>query len=219
MQATFAALNRAATFLALALAPAAALAGTETFAYLSTSADVQASFSVYVAGGVAQSGQGTISSLDGLNFGGVYGLTLLTSNSQLPAGNGGINPTPNSPSYGLGSGFTWHGVTGSGGADFIGDAVVNANPNYLDDYGLIFAITDQNTGAIVGGINIWANQNEPNALFATNLTLNGANHFENSGSGVLSPVPEPASFKLFAVGLVTIGLISRRWTREHKSLS
>ena len=196
--------------IALLAGPTLANAMPESFDYFSASAGgLSADFTVDVVGGLALSGAGTLSSL---SFPGTYNLTLLTASSTLPSGNGGINPTPSTPSYGLGSGFTWHGVTGSGGADFIGDSVVNAGLNYFDDYGLIFAVINQSTNAIVGGLNIWANTNAPTALYATELSVNGNNVFENSGNGTLSadPLPEPGTLALIGLGLLSIALFRRK---------
>jgi hypothetical protein len=130
----------------------------------------------------------------------------------LTTGNGSINPTPNTPSYGLGSWFTWHGVTGSGGADFIGDSFVNSSDNYFDDYGLIWAVKSQATNVIVGGLNIWANSNVPGTLYATNVSVGGANVFENSGNGTftVASVPEADSYAMLLGGLVILSLIARR---------
>jgi len=187
-----------------------AQAAQESFTYFSASAGgLSADFTVDVVGGVALSGSGTLSSAA---FLGAYNLTLLSANSSLPSGNGSINPTPGTPSYGLGTGFTWHGVTGSGGADLIGDSVVNANANYLDDYGLVFKLTNQSTNAIVGGLNIWANSNAPSSLYATELSVNGQNIFENSGNGTLNlaAVPEPENYAMLLVGLGVLGAVARR---------
>jgi hypothetical protein len=200
--------------IALLAWPTLANATSESFHYFSASAGgLTADFTVDVVGGLALSGTGTVSST---SFLGTYNLILLTASSTLPAGNGSITPTPGSPSYDLGSGFTWHGVTGSGGADFLGDAVVNASANYFDDYGLIFEVTNQSTNAIVGGLNIWANTNAPTALYATNLSVNGSNVFENSGNGTLdvTPVPEPASWATAFTGLGLMGFIAYRWKRN-----
>ena len=198
---------------ALALSLTLALpahATQESFTYFSASAGgLSANFTVDVIGGVALSGTGTVSSA---SFPGTYNLSLLSASSVLPSGNGSINPTPAMPAYGLGSGFTWHGVTGSGGADFIGDSVVNASANFLDDYGLIFKLTNQSTNAIVGGLNIWANTNAPSSLYATNLSLNGQNSFESSGNGTLNivAVPEPETYAMMLAGLGVLGIAARR---------
>jgi hypothetical protein len=195
---------------ALLLAPTMANATSESFQYFSASAgNISADFTVDVTGGVAQDGTGSFSSATLGNF----GLTLLTASSVLPGGNGSINPTPGSPSYDLGSGFTWQAVTGSGGANFSGDAVVNSTPNYLDDYGLIFAVTDKSTGNIVGGLNIWANTNTPGSLYATELSVNGTNVFENSGNGSITAVPEPRAYGLALAGLGVVGMLGSRRRR------
>jgi len=196
--------------------PTLANAAQESFNYYSASAGgLSANFTVDVVGGLALSGTGSISST---SFAGTYNLTLLTASSTLPSGNGGINPTPGSPSYDLGSGFTWHGFTGSGGADFIGDSVVHASANYLDDYGLIFKLTNQSTNAIVGGLNIWSNTNTPSSLYATELSVNGQNVLENSGNGTLNvtAVPEPESYAMMIAGLGLLGvLVRRRKAKQH----
>jgi len=198
------------------LAMSAASAAPESFQYFSASAgNITADFTVDVVGGVAVSGSGSFSS----TALGSFDLLLLTSSSVLPAGDGSINPTPGSPAGDLGSGFTWHGVAGSGGADFIGDAVVNSSPNYLDDYGLIFAVVDRNTNAIVGGFNPWANSDDPAALYATNLSVNGTYVYEGSGNGVLTAaaVPESDTCALMLVGLGLVGFMGRRRRISHSA--
>ena len=187
----------------------------ESFNYNSSSAGVTANFTVDVLNNLAQSGTGTVSFNSG-----VYGLTLLTASSILPSGNGGINPTPGYPSYDLGSGFTWHGVTGSGGADFMGDSVVNSTPNYFDDYSLIWEVTNQSTNAIVGGLNIWANTNTPASLYATNLSINGTNVFQSSGNGTftVAAVPEPGEWMLMLCGLCLVGYIATRRKNDSSDM-
>jgi hypothetical protein len=183
-------------------------AAQESFHFYSASAGgVTADFTLDVINGLAVDGSGTLSSSA---FSGNYDLTLLTAASVLQPGEGTINPTPGTPSYDLGSGFTWRGVPLAGGVDFIGDAVVKASPNYLDDFGLIFKLTNQSTHAAVGGLNIFSNTNTPSSLYATALSINGTNTFENSGNGVLTAVPEPSTWMLMFGGLSLLAFVGRR---------
>jgi hypothetical protein len=213
----------AATML-LGVAASPASASPVSFTFLDAAmGNLTAHFTVDVVGGLAVSGTGTITSSLASFSGNTYDLLLLTASSgPLGAGNGSINPTPGTPPYDNGSGFTWHGVTGSGGADFLVDAVVNSSANYLDDYGLAFAMIDHTTSAWVGGFNPWANTNDPGSLYTENIGLaGGAAWSYPRGSGTLTvdsidirsaAVPEPATLSLLGLGL--LGLGARLRTRK-----
>lgn len=179
-------------------------ASTASFEYTDPAeGNLVALFTVNVVGGLATSGTGTVTST---LFSGTDNLTLVTASSTLPAGGGSINPT-GVPGP---SGFTWHGVPGSGGADFLADAVVNATAPYLDNNGLAFLISNM-TNPIVGGINIYANSTSPSSSFAANLGV-GGNCYECYGatSGKLTAVPLPAALPLVLSGLAALGAIGRR---------
>jgi PEP-CTERM motif len=198
--------------------PIVANADSLSFTYSNSSeANVSASFTVNVVGGLAQSGTGTITST---LWSGTEHLTLLTPSSTLPAGAGSINPTPGTPPYDLGSGFTWHTVPGSSGPDFLGDAVVNAAAAYVDDYGLTFAIIDPNTSSIVGGINLSANTlGNPTTSYTANLSANGqclSCYGTSNGTLAISAVPEADTSAMILAGLGLVGLqLRRRRTGQH----
>jgi hypothetical protein len=162
-----------------------------------------ANFTVDVEGGLAVSGSGTITSS---LISGTDDLTLITASSTLPAGGGSINPT-GVPGP---SGFTWHTVPGSGGADFLSDAVVNGGAPYLDDFGLSFLISSI-SNPIVGGINIYANSSSADSSYTGNLGV-GGNCYEcyGSGAGTLSPVPLPPADWLFLSGVVGVAALARK---------
>jgi hypothetical protein len=206
--------------IALLAGPTLANATQESFHFFSASAGgLSADFTVDVVGGLALNGTGSLSST---SFSGAYTLSLVTaSTSPVPGGSGQINASPSVPSYGLGSGFTWQNMHGTGGANFSVDAVVNATPNYLDDYGLAFAVYDSSSN-MVGAFNPWANTNTAGSAYATNLILspNGSGTYiayitENSGNGTLtvSAVPEPESYAMLLAGLGLVCLAGRRRQR------
>lgn len=162
-----------------------------------------ANFTVDVVSGLAVSGTGTVTST---LFASPDNLTLVTGNSTLPAGGGSINFT-HSP---VPSGFTWHTVPGSGGADFLADAVVNASAPYLDNNGLSFLISNI-ANPIVGGINIYANTSSADSSFTANLGV-GGNCYEcyGAGNGKLTAVPIPAAAWLLLSALAGMGSFVRR---------
>jgi hypothetical protein len=179
-------------------------ASSESFEYTDPAeGNLVAFFTVNVAGGLATSGTGTVTST---LFSGTDNLTLVTASSTLPPGGGSINPT-GVPGP---SGFTWHTVPGSTGPDFLSDAVVTAGAPYLDNYGLSFLISNMGN-PIVGGINIYANTSSPSSSFAGNLSV-GGNCYECEGatSGKLTAVPLPAALPLVLSGLAALGAIGRR---------
>jgi hypothetical protein len=165
-----------------------------------------ANFTIDVVGGYAVSGTGTVTSsfLTGTNT-----LNLVTYQTVLPAGDGSINVT-NSP---VTNGFTWHGVAGSGGADFLADNVVlTPSPLYLDEYGLLFSITDA-SDTMVGGLNIF-DQGPPDGVgYSDNFAANGTlKSYAGTGSLTLnvSPVPEPGTYLMLLCGLGLMGFVVRR---------
>ncbi len=202
--------------IALLAGPTIANATEESFNYFSASAGgVSANFTVDVVGSLALDGTGTLSST---SFAGTYSLNLVTVNTTpVPGGSGSINPNPSVPPYGLNSGFTWQNIAGTGGANLQMDSVVNASPNFLDDYGLAFAVYDSSSH-MVGVFNPWANTNSSGSAYATNLIISpngsGSNFIayvtENSGNGILTPVPEPSEWLLMLSGFGLIGFVARR---------
>jgi len=169
-----------------------------------------ANFALNVVNGIAQSGTGTIAST---LLPGTDNLTLLTASSTLPAGAGQISSSgaPNPNPLGI---FTWQGVANSGGANFTGDALVNPSAPYVDQGGLIFAISNPSTNAIIGGINIWQNSASPNTTYTGSLAANGqcypSCYGATAGTLTANAVPLPASAWLMLSGVAGLGVMSRR---------
>jgi hypothetical protein len=188
---------------ATALLPLCAFADTLSFTYTDAAdGNLVADFSIDVVNGYAVSGTGTVTST---LLGATDTLNLVTFNSTLPAGDGGINVT-NTP---VTNGFTWHTVPGSTGPDFLADNVVNEPPAPLsfDTYGVVFSISNA-ANSIVGGLNIF--DGSPTFAGYSDNFSGGGQTLSYAAQGTLAPVPLPAGAWLLLSGLGCFGAFSRR---------
>ncbi len=94
------------------------------------------------------------------------------------------------------AGLAITGLSGFHGAD---NDLLPA-PDYLDAYGISFSLSN---GELV---NIWA-EGAPNFREVT------SDHTSDYGSFSATPVPEPATFGIFSMGLAALGLIG--WRRRR----